>query len=219
MTADDGLIRGTDGKKRCFWAGPEDGDYWPYHEEEWGMPTADDHQLYEKICLEGFQAGLSWLTVLRKRERFRKVFAGFDPARVACFGARERRRLLADAGIIRHAGKIDSAIRNAARTLDIIEELGSFAAYVWQFEPKKSSRPKRMSLAELRAITQSPESVALSKDLKRRGFSFVGPTTMYAFMQAMGMVDDHIAGCSVRVRVEAARKAFVRPIPRLAARG
>lgn len=211
MTRSDGLVRGDDGKRRCFWAG-SDAEYQRYHDEEWGMPTANDQRLFEKLCLEGFQAGLSWLTILRKRPRFREVFADFDPKRVARFGARERRRLLADPGIVRHAGKIDSTIRNAARTLEIIEERGSLAAYLWSFEPKPSARPKTMTLQALRALTQTPESTALSKDLKRRGFTFVGPTTMYALMQAMGLVDDHLKGCFVRARVERARREFRRPV-------
>jgi DNA-3-methyladenine glycosylase I len=203
-----GLLPGPDGKPRCAWA-VSTPDYVAYHDREWGFPVVDDRRLFEKLCLEGFQAGLSWLTILRKREAFRAAFAGFDPAAVARFGARDVARLLADAGIVRHRGKIESTIGNARRALALIEEHGSLAAYVWRFVPPASERPRVVDHAALRALTQSPTSVALSKDLKRRGWTFVGPTTMYAFMQAMGLVDDHLEGCSVRRAAEAARKAGV----------
>jgi len=206
----DGLIRSEDGVDRCFWCGDLP-DYVSYHDAEWGYPVGDDHRLFEKLCLEGFQSGLSWLTILRKREAFRRAFAGFDYERVARFGSRDVRRLLGDATIVRHRGKIESAIGNARRAIDLAEEFGSLASYVWRFEPAPASRPKRMTYAALRAAATSPESVALSKDLKRRGWTFVGPTTVYAFMQAMGLVNDHIEGCSVRSRAERARRAFAPP--------
>jgi len=202
----DGLAAGPDGKLRCFW-GVSAPDYVDYHDREWGFPVKDDRRLFEKLCLEGFQAGLSWLTILRKREAFRRAFAGFDPAKVARFGARDVTRLLGDAGIVRHRGKIESTINNAARALEVIEERGSLSAYVWSFAPGAAERPKKMTHAALRAMTQSPTSIALSKDLKRRGWTFVGPTTMYAFMQAMGLVDDHLEGCVIRRAAEAARRA------------
>ncbi len=169
------------------------------------MPVADDHRLFEKLCLEGFQAGLSWITILRKREAFRKGFAGFDPAKVARFGAKDVERLLGDAGIVRHRGKIESTVNNAKRALELIGEQGSLAAYVAQFRPPAAERPAKMTLAAMRAMSQTPSSLALSKDLKKRGWSFVGPTTMYAFMQAMGMVNDHLEGCVIRPVAEAAQ--------------
>jgi len=205
-TSRDGLAPGPDGKRRCLW-GVSTPDYVDYHDREWGFPVKDDRRLFEKLCLEGFQAGLSWLTILRKREAFRRAFAGFDPAKVARFGARDVTRLLGDAGIVRHRGKIESTINNAARALEVIEERGSLSAYVWSFAPGAAERPKKMTHAALRAMTQSPTSIALSKDLKRRGWTFVGPTTIYAFMQAMGLVDDHLEGCVIRRAAEAARRA------------
>jgi DNA-3-methyladenine glycosylase I len=200
----DGLAPGPDGKLRCQW-GVSTPDYVDYHDREWGFPVSDDRRLFEKLCLEGFQAGLSWLTILRKREAFRKAFAGFDPVVVARFGARDVARLLGDAGIVRHRGKIESTINNAARALELIEERGSLAAYVWSFMPAASERPAKLTRDALRAMTKTASSTALSKDLKRRGWSFVGPTTVYAFMQAMGMVDDHLEGCVIRRAAEAAR--------------
>jgi DNA-3-methyladenine glycosylase I len=196
---------------RCFWVASAPEDYLAYHDVEWGRPVGDDHRLFEKVCLEGFQSGLSWLTILRKREAFRAAFAGFDPERVARFGARDVTRLLADAGIVRHRGKIEAAINNAARACALIEECGSLAAYFWRFEPAPRDRPRRLDEATLRAMPTSPASVALSKDLKRRGWKFVGPTTMYALMQAMGLVNDHEDRCVVRRAVEADRRAFRRP--------
>ena len=211
MSADpEGLVRGDDGRARCWW-GASTPDYAVYHDTEWGFPVADDRRLFEKLCLEGFQAGLSWLTILRKREAFRNAFAGFDHRKVARFGPRDVTRLLADAGIVRHRGKIEAAIQNAARAGELVAEAGSLAAYLWRFEPPAKSRPRRPTRADLRAMTTSPESIALSKDLKRRGWRFVGPTTVYAFMQAMGLVDDHLDGCWVRRDAERARRAFVRP--------
>jgi DNA-3-methyladenine glycosylase I len=208
MAARDGLARGPDGRPRCSW-GLKAPEYVAYHDEEWGFPVRDDRRLFEKLCLEGFQAGLSWLTILRKREAFRRAFARFDPRRVAGFGARDVTRLLGDAGIVRHRGKIESTIHNARRALELIDEHGTLAAYVWRFEPPAAERPRRVTAAALRALTESAASRALSKDLKRRGWSFVGPTTVYAFMQAMGLVNDHLEGCWVRPAAEAARA--VRP--------
>ncbi len=201
----DGLERGPDGKLRCFW-GLSATDYLRYHDEEWGFPVTDDRRLFEKICLEGFQSGLSWLTILRKREAFRRAFAGFDFEKVARFGARDVRRLLADAGIVRHRGKIESTICNARRACDLSGEFGSLAAYFWRFEPGRAARPRRLTWAALRRMSATPESKALSTDLKRRGWTFVGPTTVYAFMQAMGLVNDHLEGCAVRKRAERARR-------------
>jgi DNA-3-methyladenine glycosylase I len=206
----DGLAPGPDGKPRCSW-GLSAPEYVRYHDEEWGFPQRDDVRLFEKICLEGFQSGLSWLTILRKRESFRRAFAGFDFEKVARFGARDVKRLLADAGIVRHRGKIESTINNARRACDLVEEAGSLAAHVWRFEPTAASRPEALTWATLRTMAKTPESIALSKDLKRRGFTFVGPTTMYAFMQAVGIVDDHLHGCAIRPRAEKARRAFERP--------
>ena len=207
---DDRLVRGEDGKARCFW-GASTPDYAAYHDREWGRPVTDDTRLFEKICLEGFQSGLSWLTILRKRENFRSAFAGFDFAEVARFGARDVNRLLKDAGIVRHRGKIESTINNAQRALELVKERGSLAAYFWSFEPAPKSRPKTLDWEALRALSKTPESIALSKDLKKRGWSFVGPTTVYAFMQAMGLVNDHIEGCHCRREIERERKAFKRP--------
>jgi len=168
-------------------------------------------RLFEKLCLEGFQAGLSWLTILRKRPAFRRAFAGFDPARVAAFGPADVDRLLADPGIVRHRGKIEAAIENARRAVTLRAEVGSLAAYLWRFEPSEAARPRRLTLAAVRAMATTPASIALSRDLRRRGWRFVGPTTAYAFMQAMGLVDDHLEGCVVRARVERARRRFRRP--------
>jgi DNA-3-methyladenine glycosylase I len=204
-TPRDGLAPGPDGRLRCSW-GVSTPDYVDYHDREWGFPVTDDRRLFEKLCLEGFQAGLSWLTILRKREAFRSAFAGFDPGAVAKFGARDVTRLLGDAGIVRHRGKIESTINNARHALALSAEHGSLSAYVWKFVPAAAERPERMTLAALRAMTKTPSSIALSKDLKRRGWTFVGPTTMYAFMQAMGLVDDHLEGCVIRPAAEAARR-------------
>jgi DNA-3-methyladenine glycosylase I len=191
---------------RCSWAGT-DPLYIEYHDEEWGRPVVDDRRLYEKLCLEGFQAGLSWITILRKREHFRNAFANFDPTLVAKFGARDVTRLLRDAGIVRHRGKIESAINNAGRALALQEEFGTLSNYVWQFEPPPSERPHRVTHEILQQMTTTPASIALSKDLKKRGWSFVGPTTMYAFMQATGIVNDHVEGCPARTRCERERRA------------
>ena len=190
------------GKRRCAWSAGHD-DMMAYHDTEWGFPVVDDRKLFEKLSLEGFQSGLSWLTILRKREAFRRAFAGFDFNTVARFGSRHVERLLKDASIVRHRGKIESVIANARRALLLADEFGSIAAYVWRYEPARARRPSMAST--------SPESVALSKDLKKRGFTFVGPTTVYAFMQAMGLVNDHAPGCVARPRAEKARRALRDP--------
>jgi DNA-3-methyladenine glycosylase I len=207
---DEGLIRGDDGLDRCFWHGGLE-DYRRYHDEEWGRPVTDDVRLFEKICLEGFQSGLSWLTILRKRENFRAAFAGFDFHEVAHFGDEDIARCLADAGIIRHRGKIVSTINNARRAIDLQTEFGSLSRYFWSYEPVVSERPPRMDYATLKANPTSPTSIRLSKDLKKRGWTFVGPTTVYAFMQAMGLVNDHIEGCCRRGPIEELRSRLVRP--------
>ena len=199
--------------KRCWWPG-EDELYIRYHDLEWGRPVTDDRRLFEKICLEGFQSGLSWITILRKRDNFRSAFKDFDPAVVARFGARDVQRLLGDAGIVRHRGKIESTINNAKRALELIDERGSLAAYFWSWEPAAKSRPKKLTREALMKMPTTEQSAALSKDLKKRGWTFVGPTTCYAFMQAMGLVNDHIEGCHVRPEIERARKNFTRPAAR-----
>lgn len=198
------------GTHRCWWPG-DDALYQHYHDTEWGYPVADDRRLFEKICLEGFQSGLSWLTILRKRENFRAAFAGFDPERVAGFDDADISRLLGDAGIVRHRGKIESTINNARRALALREKHGSLAAYFWRFEPPLHERPQHFTRAALNAIPTTPTSTALSKDLKAQGWTFVGPTTCYAFMQAMGMVNDHVEGCHARTAATAARAHFEVP--------
>jgi DNA-3-methyladenine glycosylase I len=182
-----------------------------YHDSEWGFPVVDDRRLFEKICLEGFQSGLSWAIILKKRPGFRAAFAEFDFATVARFTTRRVDRLVADPGIVRHRGKIESVVNNARRACELVEEHGSIATYAWRFEPPASSRPRRLDRAALAQMSTSAESIALSKDLKRRGWSFVGPTTMYAFMQAMGLVNDHLHGCTSRPAAERARRALIRP--------
>jgi DNA-3-methyladenine glycosylase I len=191
----DGLWAADDGTLRCAWC-RSDPDYVVYHDTEWGVPTHDDRALFEKICLEGFQSGLSWLTILRKRENFRRAFANFEFERVARFTGRDVQRLLKDAGIVRHRGKIESTINNAKRCEDLVEEFGTLANYVWRFEPHTRSRPKKLTWDVLKTMATTADSIALSKDLRRRGWTFVGPTTMYAFMQAMGLVNDHLHGCA-----------------------
>jgi DNA-3-methyladenine glycosylase I len=194
--------------RRCWWA-TSDPLYVAYHDDEWGRPTTDDRRLYEKLALEGFQAGLSWLTILRKRPHFRAAFADFDPAAVARFGSRDVRRLLADAGIVRHRGKIEAAISNACQVLAVEREFGSFAAYVWRFATPAAPAPvSRHAIA-----SETEASRALARDLKRRGFRFVGPTTVYAFMQAMGLVNDHLVSCGTRRAVEVARARLLRRFP------
>ena len=196
---------------RCWWAG-DDPLYIDYHDREWGFPVGDDRRLFEKLCLEGFQAGLSWRTILGTRPHFREAFAGFDIERVARFTARDVERLVGNASIVRHRGKIESVRNNARRARDVAGEFGSLAAYVWSFEPAPDARPKRVTRDVLAGMATSPEAIALSKDLKRRGFTFVGPTTVYAFMQAMGLVNDHVHDCPVRAPAEQARSAFKRPV-------
>ena len=185
---------------RCEW-GTRAPDYLAYHDDEWGMPETHDHRLFEKICLEGFQAGLSWLTILRKRDAFRRAFAGFDPEKIARFNQRHVERLMQDASIIRHRGKIEATVNNARQALRLMEEFGALATYFWAFEPPRRPAPDPLP-------AKTPASVALSRDLKRRGFAFVGPTTAYAFMQAMGLVNDHAAACPARQRCERARQAL-----------
>ncbi len=196
-------LPGPDGQLRCRWchATPE---YLAYHDEEWGYPVVDDRRLFEKLSLEAFQSGLSWRTILAKRANFRRAFAGFEIAQVARFGAAERAALRADAGIVRHAGKIDAVINNAQRALALIAEQGSLARHVWSYES-----PAEPLDAAPRST--SPAAVALAKDLKKRGWQFVGPTTVYAFMQAMGLVNDHAPDCVTRARVAQARQRFSRP--------
>jgi len=206
MSARDGLFTDEAGLRRCAWC-QSSPDYRDYHDREWGFPVDDETRLFEKLCLEGFQAGLSWITILNKRDAFRRAFAGFDAARVARFGARDVERLLGDAGIVRHRGKIESAINNARRLLELRGEFGSLSSYAWRFEPASSARPRRVTPAALRARGLPPEATALAKDLKRRCWTVVGPTTVYAFMQAMGLVNDHVEGCLVRAAALAARVA------------
>jgi DNA-3-methyladenine glycosylase I len=205
-------VRGTDGRRRCGWCTSAP-DYEAYHDDEWGRPVLDDVRLYEKLCLEGFQSGLSWLTILRKREGFRRAFAGFDPHTVAAFGETDVQRLLADASIVRHRGKIEAAIANAGATVRVQEARGSLAALVWSFAPPRRGRPVAERLGAIPSTT--PESTALSKELKRFGFRFIGPTTAYAAMQSLGLVNDHLRGCHVRAACarhpRAARAALAGP--------
>ena len=197
-------VAGPDGRARCRWSAATP-DYIAYHDHEWGFPVSDDRRLFEKLCLEGFQSGLSWRTILTKRENFRAAFAGFDFAEVARFTDADVTRLLGDAGIVRHRGKIESTINNARCACELVAKEGSLAAYVWRFEPAAED------LADPQTASTSPASVAMSKDLKKRGWRFVGPTTVYAFMQAMGLVNDHVEGCVIRAEVERARAAFTPP--------
>jgi DNA-3-methyladenine glycosylase I len=210
VSAVEGLAQGDDGVTRCFW-GDSAPEYRAYHDTEWGFPVADDRRLFEKLCLEGFQSGLSWLTILRKREGFRRAFADFDFEQVARYGEKQVKRLLADAAIVRHRGKIEATINNARRAVELVDEEGSLASYVWRFEPDAATRPAELTWAALLEMAQTPESRALAKDLKRRGWRFVGPTTVYAFMQAMGLVNDHVDGCAVRGAAERARATFTPP--------
>ena len=197
-------IVGPDGKSRCRWcdAAPE---FLDYHDTEWGFPVSDDHRLFEKLSLEGFQSGLSWRTILAKRENFRTAFCNFDFDRIARFTQRDLNRLLQDEGIVRHRGKIEAVINNALRAQELVKREGSLAAFVWRYEPDKKQ------LAKPQTASTSEESLALSKDLKKLGWKFVGPTTAYAFMQAMGLINDHVEGCVIRTKVEHARKNFRRP--------
>ncbi len=208
MKAD--LTEGADGRVRCPWSGA-DPLYQRYHDHEWGRPMADNVRLFEKLCLEGFQSGLSWITILRKRENFRAAFRGFEIETVAAFGARDVSRLLRDAGIVRHRGKIESTINNARRALELIEEHGSLARFYWSFEPPAQERPRLIDWPTLKTLSSTEASKRLSKALRKRGFSFVGPTTAYAFMQAMGLVNDHVEGCHFRAAVEEERTRFKRP--------
>jgi len=197
-------IPGPDGKPRCRWceAAPE---FFTYHDNEWGFPVDDDYRLFEKICLESFQSGLSWRTILAKRENFRVAFHQFDFDKIARFTQRDINRLLKDEGIVRHRGKIEATINNAKRALEMVDQEGSLAAFFWRYEPDQKQ------LGAPQSVSTSTESVALSKELKKRGWKFVGPTTVFAFMQAMGLVNDHVAACVTRTKVERARKKFTRP--------
>jgi DNA-3-methyladenine glycosylase I len=197
-------IIGPDGKSRCRWceAAPE---FLEYHDTEWGFPVKDDRHLFEKLCLEGFQSGLSWRTILAKRENFRSAFHNFDFDKVACFTQRDIDRLLKDEGIVRHRGKIEAVINNAQRAQELVKLEGSLAAFIWRYEPDANQ------LTRPQSVSTSVESIALAKTLKKLGWKFVGPTTVYAFMQAMGLINDHVEGCVVRAEVEHARKNFKRP--------
>ncbi len=197
-------IVGPDGKSRCGWcsSAPE---FLAYHDTEWGFPVSDDQRLFEKLCLEGFQSGLSWRTILVKRENFRAAFRDFDIERIARFTQRDVDRLLKDEGIVRHRGKIEAVINNARKARELVKQEGSLAAFVWRYEPDKRQ------LAEPQSVSTSTESVAMSKDLKKMGWKFLGPTTVYAFMQAMGLINDHAVDCVIRSKVERARKKFRRP--------
>ncbi|WP_447928752.1 MULTISPECIES: DNA-3-methyladenine glycosylase I [unclassified Vreelandella] len=196
--------QGPDGKRRCGWCATAP-EFDAYHDHEWGFPVAGDQRLFEKISLEAFQAGLSWRTILVKRENFRAAFAGFDFYQVAAFDEGDVEHLLEDAGIVRHRGKIEAVINNARRASELVEEEGSLAAYFWRFEPREED------VAAPQSVSSSPTSIALSKDLKKRGWKFVGPTTVFAFMQAMGLINDHAEACFLRPRINEARRAFTRP--------
>ena len=202
-----GLFVDEEGRLRCRWCAATP-LYRRYHDTEWGFPVTDDRRLFEKLCLEGFQAGLSWITILNKRENFRTAFANFEAERIVEFGDSDIERLMADAGIVRHRGKIASVINNAQRVIELRAEFGSLAAYAWGFEPAPESRPDTVTPEFLKVATTSKESVAMSKDLKKRGWSFVGPTTVYAFMQAMGLVNDHVEGCDARAAALDARRGL-----------
>jgi DNA-3-methyladenine glycosylase I len=195
---------GPDGKARCRWCGAAP-EFLDYHDTEWGFPVNDDYRLFEKLSLEGFQSGLSWRTILAKRENFRAAFHDFDFDRIARFTQRDVNRLVKDERIVRHRGKIEAVINNARRAQELVRQEGSLAAFIWRYEPDKKK------LAKPQTVSTSAESVALSKDLKKQGWKFVGPTTVYAFMQAMGLINDHVEGCAIRARVERARKKFKRP--------
>lgn len=197
-------IAGPDGRSRCSWCGAAP-EFLDYHDTEWGFPVDDDHRLFEKLSLEGFQSGLSWRTILAKRENFRVAFQGFDFDRIARFTGRDVERLLKDEGIVRHRGKIEAVINNAQRVRELVKREGSLAAFVWRYEPDPAQ------LAEPQTASTSAESLALSKDLKKQGWKFVGPTTVYAFMQAAGLINDHVGDCVIRSQVERARRRFTRP--------
>ena len=204
------VVVGDDGVARCWWCA-RDALYQNYHDTEWGRPVDRDVPLFEKLALEGFQSGLSWLTILRKRENFRKAFASFDTEKVARFNQRSVQRLMSDGGIVRNRAKIEATINNARRYIELVDEFGSLAAYVWRFEPEPGSRPPILVRDTLTEISTSDESIALSKDLRRRGWAFVGPTTAYAFMEAVGLVNDHLTACDLREEVELIRTRFQRP--------
>jgi len=208
MAEEPGVIIGEDGVSRCWWtdSAPE---YHAYHDTEWGFPVTKDVTLFEKLSLEGFQAGLSWLTILRKRDAFRRAFAGFDFERIARFGSNDVARLLTDSGIVRNRAKIESVINNARRARELVETEGSLAHYVWRFEPEVGRAG--LDRSALAGLATTAESKSLAKDLKRRGWRFVGPTTVYAFMQAMGLVNDHLDGCDIGPKVDRARSTFARP--------
>jgi len=208
MSEADGLVRGEDGRLRCWW-GESAPEYRAYHDREWGFPVADDVRLFEKLSLEGFQAGLSWLTILRKREGFRRAFADFDFERIARFGKRDVARLLDDASVVRNRAKVEAVINNARCAVELVHRQGSIASYVWRFEPE--SRARLLDRESLRLLSQTDDSKALARDLKRRGWRFVGPTTVYAFMQAMGLVNDHIDGCDPGAEAQRARERFHSP--------
>ena len=214
MTEQTGLIEGDDGKLRCAWHGNLP-DYLAYHDAEWGRPVVSDTRLFEKLCLEGFQSGLSWLTILRKRENFREAFDGFDFRILATRPESESERHLTNAGIIRHRGKIASVYNNARRAVELAHEHGSLAAFFWSFEPQPHERPATFDFAALRANPKTEISTRISKILKKKGWSFVGPTTVYAFMQAMGLVNDHIEGCFCRPEIERERERLARPVTQI----
>jgi DNA-3-methyladenine glycosylase I len=195
-------LPGPDGKPRCRWSASAP-EFPHYHDTEWGFPVVDDRRLFEKLSLEGFQSGLSWRTILNKRENFRAAFHDFDIEKIARFTQRDVARLLKDEGIIRHRGKIEAVINNAKRAQELVAREGSLAGFLWRYEPKMPAKPQ--------TATTCAESIALSKDLKKQGWQFVGPTTMFALMQAMGLVNDHVDGCVIRAKVEKARKDFKRP--------
>lgn len=197
-------IVAQDGKPRCRWCGAAP-EFLHYHDNEWGFPVSDDYRLFEKLCLESFQSGLSWRTILAKRENFRRAFHYFDFDRIACFTESDVDRLLKDQGIVRHRGKIEATINNARRAQELVRQKGSLACYIWQYEPSAKQ------LATPQSASTSAESIALSKELKNKGWKFVGPTTVYAFMQAMGLINDHVEGCVTRSEVDEARKNFRRP--------
>lgn len=193
-----------DGKPRCHWCGAAP-EFLHYHDAEWGFPVSDDHRLFEKLCLESFQSGLSWRTILAKRENFRSAFHHFDFDRVARYTQHDIDRLLNDEGIVRHRGKIEAAINNARQARALVNKEGSLAAFIWRYEPDMKQ------LAKPQTASTSAASIALSRDLKKLGWKFVGPTTVYAFMQAMGLINDHVEGCVIRAQVERARQQFKRP--------
>lgn len=203
-----GISIGPDGVARCWWSDATD-LYRAYHDWEWGRPVADDRRLFEKLSLEGFMSGLSWWTILRKRENFRAAFAGFDPGAIARYTTRDVTRLMRDEGIVRNRAKIEATINNARLYANLVAEFGSFASYAWRYEPK--ARRRLRAHAELMAQGPSSEAVAMSKDLRKRGWAFVGPTTVHSFMQAMGLVNDHLSGCAAGAEVENLRRTFKRP--------